>query len=647
MKRIVFLLWLGCWSVIAGAQLKTVPSFAACSVYYPSVKGLLCRVSYKEAGGAAWLPAIDPVYDPVLQEYRVSIVRLKENTAYVARAEQVEAGNVVQTDTSGFVTWNASPPVIKTIRLSEFMKTGQGFIDIKGVKGTAAGWVKIIGDTTVKGDKQNDYALAFSDCHFIILEGATITGGNKHAVFADKSSDNLRIINCDISGWGRIPVTQDSAGLYRDQHHQAINNDAGIRLEYPLNVVVERCYIHDHTGFTNPWNGVVSLGALKGHVFKRTHPAGPNAVFVKYARQGVVLRYNDFIGSQTHRFNDPVETAENGSIDGGFNRDADIYGNMMAFGEDDGIELDGAQCNVRMFDNRLEQTMTGISTAPNKRGPAYIFNNLVWNLGNSNGISTYGVKNGGGNSHSFGMQYFINNTLLAGNTPMMGVGYGSDTNRSLFHAWSRNNIYAVTPAPDKAGVQANTPSIDERSPSQRSSFDYDMIGNTVAPEGKGSLHTLAAHESHAVYASPSFTNAGGGVFTVTPADRGIDKGVPVPNFTKTAGIDMGALSAGASTLMPARPVDMEASQYHLDLIPGKPETITITLHTIGGSHKYMVYKSNDMSWLSVDNTAGTVSDNTTVSIRLTAGENKVNKGAILFRLDNGFSIPVTIKVKGN
>lgn len=645
MRKTIVLLFISLWSVSVSAQLKTVPSFASCSIYYPASSGAVCRVSYKQAGTADWLPAIDPVYDPVLKEYRVSIVRLKENTAYTAKAELLDAGRLLQSDTSGFVTWTSHPPVKTVIRLSELVKTEQAAVDIDGIKGTAAGWVKIVGDIAVKAGHKAEYAVALNDCHFVILEGATITGGNKHGVWVDKSSDHIRIINCDISGWGRIPVTQDSSGLYRDQDNRAINYDAGIRLEYPLNVVVERCYIHDHNGFTNPWNGSVTMGALKGYVFKRTHPAGPTAVYVKYARQGVVLRYNDFIGSQTHRFNDPVETAENGSIDGGFNRDADIYGNMMAFGEDDGIELDGAQCNVRMYDNRLEQTMTGISTAPNKRGPSYIFNNLVWNTGNSAGTSTYGVKNGGGSSHSFGVQYFINNTILTGNTPMMGVGYGSDTNRSMFHAWSRNNIYAVTRAPDKINIQATTPAIDERSPSERSSFDYDMIGNASTTEGKGLLHTLPVHELHAVFASPSFKDANDGIFTLKSSDKGIGKGIAIPNFTDTMAVDIGALPVGASTLIPVRPVEMEASKYHMDLTVGKAEIITIRLKNIEGAHKYTIHKSNDMHWLDINKTEGEVSNNTTISVRFIAGKNDVNKGAVLFRLDNGFSIPVTIKVK--
>lgn len=44
------------------------------------------------------------------------------------------------------------------------------------------------------------------------------------------------------------------------------------------------------------------------------------------------------------------------------------------------------------FDNRMEQTYCGISTAPNRKGPSYIFNNVIWNQGNSMGFVGNAIK---------------------------------------------------------------------------------------------------------------------------------------------------------------------------------------------------------------------------------------------------------------
>lgn len=123
--------------------------------------------------------------------------------------------------------------------------------------------------------------------------------------------------------------------------------------------MIERCYVHEPVGYTNPWNGVIELGEFKGRKYTFTHPQGPNAVYVMQAGGGLVLRYNDFIGSQTHRYNDPVEGWENRSEIGGLAKDADVYGNVMAFGQDDAIELDGGQCNIRILITAWSRPIVG------------------------------------------------------------------------------------------------------------------------------------------------------------------------------------------------------------------------------------------------------------------------------------------------
>ena len=65
--------------------------------------------------------------------------------------------------------------------------------------------------------------------------------------------------------------------------------------------------------------------------------------------RNTVIRYNEFIGSDAHRFNDAVEGWGNFHPRGGFNQDAEIYGNFMIFCNDDNIELDVGQQNVLCF----------------------------------------------------------------------------------------------------------------------------------------------------------------------------------------------------------------------------------------------------------------------------------------------------------
>lgn len=49
-----------------------------------------------------------------------------------------------------------------------------------------------------------------------------------------------------------------------------------------------------------------------------------------------------------------------------------MYENYLAFSQDDGLEMDGGQCNIRLYNNCIEQARVGISTAPNIKGPSYL-----------------------------------------------------------------------------------------------------------------------------------------------------------------------------------------------------------------------------------------------------------------------------------
>lgn len=647
--------FLGAWMALANAfpaaaQITAVPTFVSCGIYLPSVKHEHCTFRFKAEGDHVWTEAFEPIYDTLRKEYRTSLVRLREQTRYLVSAEFRDQGKTSEVDTVSFMTWTSQPVIAKTIPISEFMVSGH--VEIRNISGSELGWIRITGDSAVDAGQEHPHAVELSNCHYVIIEGAAIKGGYKNGLYAEQTSDHIRIINCDVSHWGRPAVTQNEKGVYLDLNGASLNSSAGIKLENPLDAVIERCYVHDPNGRTNPWAGIIELGPFKGQTYKATHPEGPNAVNIRNARGGVVVRYCDLVGSQTHRYDDPFETSDNGGVDGGLNKDADVYGNMMGFAQDDGIELDGGQSNVRMFDNRIEQTFTGISTAPNKKGPSFIFNNLVWNLGNSNGHATVGVKNGGGTDHSLGRQFFIHNTILSPGPVLAGVGFGNNQDRALFHGYSRNNIFLTTGSPGAEAQEQPLPStrvIDDKAVSVLNSFDYDELGNSRLPGEKAIVLAVAGSEDHAVWSLPEFTDPDKGIFTLKASDRGIDRGQIVANFSRSYNgslPDMGAFELGTSTLSPVRPVGMQADRYFLCLLPGKTETVTITTGNIGGKHAYRIHKAEDMEWLSVEKVSGSIQDNKKLVFRLTAkAAEGVQKGVVFFRLDNGFSIPVTIMVK--
>jgi hypothetical protein len=636
-------------ALIASGQVRLVPSFISCSVYIASDSASQCSVNYKTRGSNAWKEALAPVYDSLNREYRVSIVRLQEDSDYDVKVRLAGRGRDAAVFTSGFRTWTSTPPIARTIPISSFIRSEDGELLFNQLNGKPDGWIRITGDMPIHAGEKAEVAILVNRCSYLLFEGLTVTGGNRHCIKTTEHASDIRFSNCDISHWGRTPATQDIKGHFIDSDGKEINNDGGFTLYKSKNIVLERSYIHDPNGHANAWNGVVELGELKGQKYAASHPQGPNAVYVMQSGGGFILRYNDLVGSQTHRYNDPVEGWQNKDVAGGFAEDADIYGNVMAFGQDDAIELDGGQCNVRLFDNRMEQAYCGISTAPNKKGPSYIFNNVIWNLGNSLGATGNAVKNGGGIAHTTGIQYLFNNTVIHNAGGMAGVGYGSDApenRRELYVACTRNNIFYSQL--DLTNNYRKGYNISDMHRNAACSYDYDVLGNCREKGGSGAIIAVRGAEKHGVYALSSFENLDSGILTLKADDPGIHKGIPIPNFAE--GIDrqapsMGAFEYGAaSTLFPMRPIDMQADKYFVVLKTGRPQQISITVGNEKSSG-YRIRMNDDMNdWLQVDVSDTAVRPHTGIvlTLKATGRVPYARNGMLFLRLDNGYSIPVTV-----
>jgi hypothetical protein len=628
-----------------GIEVK--PTFEACGYYLPTKEADECRVWFQRAEDTNWSQAYPPVYDSVKQEYRGSIVRLNENSEYRIKAGLYRNNQLLKEYTAGFQTWNAHPGIAETRDISVFYDKNQQCYVIDGLNGSLDAWIRIQSDNPLHlADTRAEAAIVVQNSRFVILDGITLTGGGKHGIKISASSSDIRIQNCDISAWGRISEKQDSTGVYLDENNELINYDAGIRLERTKNIVVERCYIHDSKAKTNAWRGTVDLGPYKGKAWTATHPAGSTGIYVCMLQGGAVIRYNDIVGSQEHRYNDPVESGYNGDINGGFHRDADIYGNVLAFGQDDGIELDGGQCNVRMFDNRIEQTFCGISTAPNRQGPSYIFNNVVWNLGDAQDVNSVAVKNGGGEEYTRGRHFLFNNTMMVEKNVMSSIGYGKGKQRALYYATTRNNIFVSGTCPEMPGVSETIgkgQSIADIYRIPENDFDYDILGNTTV--GKASICAIEGAEEHGVFALPDFVDCLHGVFTLQ-GGKAIDSGTVIPNFTDNyqgAAPDMGAFEYGRSSLFPVRPLDISSDKYCVYLKEGVSETITLTIGKIEKDTPFHIRKSADMDWLTVVVESDRLQPDTQMKLTLNAVKTgKRQAGMMLVRLENGLSVPVTV-----
>ncbi len=75
-------------------------------------------------------------------------------------------------------------------------------------------------------------------------------------------------------------------------------------------------------------------------------------------------------------FADCISTDEEG-LD---TRGSDIVGNDVSLCSDDGIEIDHDNSNMRVWQNRVSNSKSGISAQPLIGGPAYVFRNIIINV---------------------------------------------------------------------------------------------------------------------------------------------------------------------------------------------------------------------------------------------------------------------------
>jgi hypothetical protein len=409
-------------------RLEIIPGYQVCGVYlnscqaedYPQISGTL---QVRRHGTTAWLPALAPAYVRHEKSLRGSLLQLKENTAYEVKLSVTDCGKTEEFIRE-FRTKNSVVPIARTIRLS----AKDGGANWTPQSGTPNGYIRYTADPgcVIAPGKQAEAALQLDGVGYIILDGLTIRGGRKHGI-SITNSHHIQVLNCDIAGYGRRGIFRpDLDGKY---YHggKSIWHDAGIRIFYSDDILAERNYIHDPDAFGNSWF--------------YSHPAGPTGFHVGESAS-VALRYNDIIGSDLKRWNDGVDGSDNFDFYGGFRRDAEICGNYFAFGDDDGLELDGGQMNARFFHNRVEGFLCGVSLANCMRGPSYVFQNEFLNAGDEYDFGGRCIKMISGISSAWGPVYLLHNAILWEAGGLSAPHQLPEQQTPAFLLYARGNRYA-------------------------------------------------------------------------------------------------------------------------------------------------------------------------------------------------------------
>ncbi len=430
-------------------ELRLVPTYVSCSMCW-GVKGEVAglRLDYRAVGADDWRTAENPMYFDDAENYRGSIFDLDEDTDYEARL--VVNGETLAAGT--FRTWRSDMPVAKTIELDS---ATTNYPIVISDHGAPDGWIRYTAKPgTVLGSDAitNSPIIVVRDAENVILEGLVVQGGGGNrnsAVFVEKSK-GVRIRNCEIFGFGRVGqqvFTDKARGFFYENPKslsdpdpgRAINWDAGVMI-YPetKEVTVERCYIHDPRGRSNAWY--------------YSHPSGMQGIFVYRANGSIVLRWNDIVGSDLHRWNDAIEGCDNFRADGGFNRDSDIYGNFCIYANDDCIELDGGQQNVRCFRNRFEAGFTDVSIQGCMVSPVYLYENLLAPCGDEFGQSGPCLK-----TYGFDRYWYAPYAYLRGNW-FAASGYKPSLGPTSRWDWREGNVFVTNDVP--SDVAARLPARD-------------------------------------------------------------------------------------------------------------------------------------------------------------------------------------------
>jgi hypothetical protein len=483
-------------ALAAAAEPRAVPTFESIGLYWaPPAPREGCPVRFRKAGDPAWRDGFPLWYDARNRECRGSLVQLEPGTRY-------------EIDLSGkpffSTTWAERFPVARTVKVPDVSQ-----LDITQ-GGRSDGYVVYEGGT-IDGRDIAQYNITIA-APYVIVRGFTLRGAKQDAIRLLPGAHDVVIEDNDIAEWGRLNYVNSKGwkvGVDMDSGVRAVCSP-GFKLE---RTVVQRNRIHHPRYGANSW----SWG----------HPAGPQAITYSHCGGNHVMRWNEIYSEERRYFNDAIGGEDNFSDLGFPNADSDIYGNRISHAWDDAIEAEGANRNVRIWGNYLDQTATGVATTVTHAGPVYIFRN-VYNR--SRMMSERApdaddrgpfAKAGTGKDFGNGRRYVFHNTLLqpAGNGGA-GAGISGSPSEPVTNTVSRNNIWNIWKPHWDAITEAGGRGND---------FDYDLYN--------GRINAYRA-EPHGKNGLPAKENI-------------VDRGVRIANFNDNyigAAPDIGAQETGAAAL---------------------------------------------------------------------------------------------------
>jgi hypothetical protein len=366
-------------SATAAAAPSAVSTFHSIGLYWSPEGGSdsnAARVQFRPAGSPEWRQGLDLWFDARNNEYRGSLVELEPGTSYEVRLALASG----QQEILKTQTWSEKFPIKKTVQVAAGKRLVIGPEDSGDEKGYVL-FTAPAGQNVIDGNDTDDACVVIQQgAHHVIVRGLVLKdckrfgvliqrqGGDKEASGAAQTTDVV-IEGNEISGWGGYEIQKPNSRL--------ADSDGAIHCNYyrekddakrPDRIIVQGNRIRDPRHSANPWQS-----EAHGHM----HPYGPLGMMFDRCGSNHVIRYNEISSKNGNRFKDGIGGADNFSAAGFPWADSDIYGNRIAEVYDDGIEAEGGNRNVRIWNNHLKHVYVAIANATVATGPIYVWRNVA------------------------------------------------------------------------------------------------------------------------------------------------------------------------------------------------------------------------------------------------------------------------------
>lgn len=422
--------------------IELVANYEAISVYAPFNGDQNANNSasfmYRKQGESNWRNGVPMTVDrritvlgisganPFVNQYRASIFGLQPNTSYEVQVVFIDPEGTRNTNpiTQMVTTRNDNPP------LGTVIETPSTTNLVISQSGTPDNWRSYIPPA---GQTSNISGTVTINADYIRIKGFQFNPG---IIVIGKSASNIIIEDNTFNIYVHPVIREggDYTGTSATSENITIQRNSFIK---PVDSTAKG------TRFVNFVNNTKGGHIIRKNTFKDLSGA-----------PRVAGEYWDCLGG-----------APNFSITGFVYRDSDINDNYFEGCNDDQVESDGANMNVRIWNNRFTAGANGlqvISVDPTMLGPLYVVRNVSYGNYKANFVKL--------GSDSTGQINFYHNThyIPDSTTELKGQGF-SYANRGIENIVSRNNI-----------MQVRRYVIELTDGGATHSFDYDNLFTTNA-----------------------------------------------------------------------------------------------------------------------------------------------------------------------